>query len=335
MLLLPATVLFRHDSPKSLGEERNAKERDGGGQVSGYPAPVSLTVAVPFGVGSSVVYGTSIVVQHRTAQHHAEQHGQASAAGLWRLLRSPVWLLAIVGDFLGFVLQLVALSTGPVVVIAPLVVLMLPVSLFVSAMLGWHHPRGRDFLGVVAVVGGLAFFLALIGEPASGHVPRPRILAMTIALVLVVSFLVSFAVMGRGRIMRGAIYGGVAGACFGTVAVMVNAASNRLSRAGVHGLLATPRGLIPIAGMVLVGVGGIVLTQMSFQVGALAATLPANLATDPTTAVLLGVIVLHEHLPVSPWHIVAYLVCLVAVVAGAIRLAEAEAEVEAGTDPPP
>jgi drug/metabolite transporter (DMT)-like permease len=294
---------------------------------------MSLAVAVPFGVASAVVYGTSIVVQHRTAQDHADEGGQASAAGLWRLLRSPTWLLAIGGDFLGFVLQLVALSTGPVVVIAPLVVLMLPVSLFVSALLGWHHPRPRDYLGVAAVIGGLGVFLGLIGEPAVGHVPRPRVLTMTIALALVLSFLLSFAVTGRGRVVRGAMYGGVAGVCFGTVAVMVSAASQRLSRAGVHGLIATSRGLVPIAGMILVGVGGIILTQMSFQVGALAATLPANLATDPTTAVFLGVVLLREHVPLSPWHLVAYLVCLLAVLAGAIRLAEAEAEVEAGADP--
>jgi drug/metabolite transporter (DMT)-like permease len=289
-----------------------------------------MAVAVPFGVGSAVVYGTSIVVQHRTARQHSGDTGSASAAGLLRLARNPVWLLAIVGDFVGFLLQLVALSTGPVVVIQPLVVLMLPVSLFVSALLGWHHPKPRDYLGVLLVIGGLGVFLAIVGHPRHGHEPHARVLAMTIAVSLIVGFALCFAVIGRDRAVRGAMYGGVAGAFFGTIAVMVNAASHTLRRHGVHGVIASSHGLVPIAGMILVGCAGIVLTQMSFQIGTLAATLPANLAADPLVAVALGAIILHERLPLSVLHIVVYLLCLVAVVIGAIQLAAAEAEVEAG-----
>jgi hypothetical protein len=41
--------------------------------------------------------------------------------------------------------------------------------------------------------------------------------------------------------------------------------------------------------------------------------------------VLLGVVLLHEHIPHGPWHLLAYSLCVVAVVAGAIRLADPEA----------
>jgi drug/metabolite transporter (DMT)-like permease len=292
-----------------------------------------LVVAVPFGVASSAVYGTSIVVQHRTAQEHAGGSGSASAAGLFRLVRSPVWLHAIVGDFVGFLLQLVALSTGPVVVIQPLVVLMLPVSLFVSAFLGWHHPRPRDYVGVLLVVGGLGVFLALVGHPRHGHGAHPRVLAMTIALSLIAGFVLCFAVIGRNRALRGATYGLVAGGFFGTIAVMINSASHTLHHQGWHGVLLTSRGWVPIAGMILVGGAGIVLTQMSFQIGTLVATLPANLAADPLVAVVLGAMLLHEALPISAGHVIVYALCLVAVVLGAIQLAAAEAEVEAGAVP--
>jgi drug/metabolite transporter (DMT)-like permease len=291
-------------------------------QWCGYPADVSLVVAIPFGVASAVVYGASIVVQHRTAQQHADGDGEASAAGLLRLVRSPTWLLAIVGDFVGFVLQVVALSAGPVVFIQPLVVLMLPVSLGVSFVLGGHRPRVGDYLGVIGVLGGLGVFLALIGQPAAGHVPRPRILCMAIVLVLVVGAVLCVVVTARHRVIRGAMYGAVAGAYFGALAVMVDAASDRASRAGVHGLLDSPRGLVPLIGVAVLGLCGIVLTQMSFQVGALGATLPANLAVDPLVGVLLGVVLLHEHVPHTTAHLVAYALCLTAVVAGAIRLAD-------------
>jgi drug/metabolite transporter (DMT)-like permease len=281
----------------------------------------SLVVAVPFGIGSAIVYGTSIVIQHRTAQKHSEGQGQTSAAGLWRLARSPVWWLAIAGDIVGFVLQIIALSAGPVVFIQPLVVLMLPVSLGVSFLMGGHRPGLGDYLGVIGVLGGLATFLALVGEPGNGHVPHPRKIAMAVLVVLLVGLVFALVVAGRGRLIRGAVYGAVAGAYFGTLAVMVDAASDRASRAGLHGLLATPRGLVPLLGIVVLGLGATVLTQMSFQVGALGATLPANLATDPLMAVFFGVALLRERIPLGIGHCCAYVLCLAAVVGGAIRLA--------------
>lgn len=281
-------------------------------------------LAVPLGVAASVVYGTSIVVQHRTAQEHAEG-GETSAASLWRLARNPLWLLAVVSDFLGFLLQAAALSLGAVVVIQPLVVLMLPVALGVSFLMGGHRPRLGDYIGCLGVLGGLALFLALIGRPGDAHVPRPRILGLAVILVLLVGVVFCFVVIGRNRVFRGAVYGGVAGAYFGTLAVLVDAASDQAGRRGLQSLVTSPRGLVPLAGIALLGIAGIILTQMSFQIGALGATLPANLAVDPFVGVLLGAVLLHEHIPLSPGHLVAYLVCLAAVVAGAVRLADPHA----------
>jgi drug/metabolite transporter (DMT)-like permease len=295
---------------------------------------MSLAVAIPFGVGSAVVYGASIVVQHRIAQQHAGAGGLASMSGVVRMLKHPTWLLAIAGDFVGFVLQIAALSTGPVVVIQPLVVLMLPVSLIVSAVLGWHRPRPGDYLGVAGVIGGLAVFLCLIGNPAMVRLPRPHTFALAIGVVLVAGLILCIAVTGRNRVVRGAVYGVVAGGYFGMLAVLVDAASSRAADAGLHGLLATAKGIVPLIGVLVLGGGGIVLTQLSFQIGALAATLPANLAADPLTAVLLGVVLLHEHIPHGPWHLVAYALSVVAVVAGAIRLADPEAgPIDPDTEP--
>jgi drug/metabolite transporter (DMT)-like permease len=283
---------------------------------------MSLVVAVPFAIGSAIVYGTSIVVQHRTAQEHASDQGDASAAGLLQLARNPVWLLAIGGDLVGFLLQIAALSTGPVVVVQPMVVLMLPVSLGVNYLLGGHRPRLGDYLGVLGVLAGLGVFLALIGHPGPGHVPHSKVLGTAIVAVLVAGAALVLAVIGRSKVIRGAMYGAVAGVYFGTLAVLVDAASDRYVRGGMHALFATARGVVPLVGIVIVGVGGIVLTQVSFQVGALGATLPANLVADPATGVLLGALLLREHVPLSAWHLVTYGLCLAAVVAGAIRLAD-------------
>jgi hypothetical protein len=278
---------------------------------------MSLAVAVPLGVASAIVYGTSIVFQHSEAY----QHGKSDTKGLLALLRNPRWLMAIGGDFIGFLLQIAALSAGSVVVIQPLVVLMLPVALVVGWLTGGPPPRVGDYLGSLAIIAGLGVFLVLIGTPGEGHVPRSRYIAMTVLIVLAVGLLACLAVTGRNAIIRGATYGAVAGAYFGTLGVMVDAASDRASADGWHGLLQTGRGLVPLMGIALLGIGGIVLTQVSFQVGALRATLPANLAADPFTAVIIGALLLREHVPLDAGHLIGYALCLAAVIAGAMQLA--------------
>ena len=281
---------------------------------------MNLALAVPFGVASSVVYGTSIVVQHKVAQEHADD-GEESARGLMRLVRHPIFLLAIAGDFIGFVLNIVALSAGAVVVIQPLVVLMLPVALAVGYVMGGPRPTRSDYLGCVGVLGGLGVFLALIGAPATEHVPKPRYIGMAVVAVLVIGGVLVLVVSGRNRLIRGAMYGAVAGSFFGTLAVMVDAASDRVSAHGLSALFTTPRGAVPLISIVVLGAAGIALTQLSFQVGALGATLPANLAADPAMGVIFGAVLLREHVPLSVPHLIGYVLCLAAVIAGGIQLA--------------
>lgn len=278
----------------------------------------SLALAVPLGVCSALVYGTTIVFQHR--ESHNE--GQEDARHLLSLLREPRWLAAVFGDLLGFLLNAAALAAGPVVVVQPLVVLMLPVSLVVGWLTGGPRPQRIDYLSSLAVVGGLSGFLVLIGEPGIGQAPRARFFLLTVLVVLAVGAIVALAVRGRRGPVRGAVYGAVAGMYFGTLGVMVDGSSDVVSQRGWTGLVTTGRGIIPLIGIVLLGLSGIALTQVSFQVGTLVATLPANTAVDPFTAVLIGALLLDERIPFSALHLLGYAVCLAVVVAGAIRLAQ-------------
>jgi drug/metabolite transporter (DMT)-like permease len=216
-----------------------------------------------------------------------------------------------------------------VVLVQTLVVLMLPVSLFVGFLMGGPRPRVGDYLGCVGIFAGLAVFLSLIGEPHDGRVPHSRTMAEAVLIVLLVGLAVCIVASKRGVIARGAAYGAIAGTYFGTLAVMVDACSDRVEKDGFHGLIATPRGLVPLASIALLGLGGIVLTQLSFQVGALAATLPANLAADPVTGVVFGAILLKEYVPTDAWHCVAYALCLASVIAGTVRLAQPAAAAQA------
>lgn len=279
---------------------------------------MSLAAAVCFGTGSAIVYGISIVVQHGAAHTGA---GEEDPRGLLRLLRNPRWLMAIAGDLVGFLLQIAALSTGPVVIVQPLVVLMLPVALITGSFLGGPRPGGAEYLSMTAVVGGLTGFILMVGRARDPHPPDPWAAGLAIVVILVVGTALCLAVRGRRPGLRGAMYGSVAGACFGTLGVLVNTASYRIVGGRIMSLFTHPSGIVTLAGIVVLGTMGIVLTQISFQVGALAATLPANLSTDPLVAVVLGELLLREHLPHGPGYVVGYAVCLALILYGTIRLA--------------
>jgi drug/metabolite transporter (DMT)-like permease len=279
---------------------------------------VSLVVAVPFGVAAAIAYGAATAVQHQAAHTGT---GTADPAGLLRLLRDPRWLLSIGGDAVGLVCQVLALATGPVVLIQPLLVLTLPVSLFVGYLLGGPSPRRGDYLACLGIVGGLALFFAVLGTPGAGRDPHPRAILATVLIALLAGAALCALVARRGPTLRAGVYGGVAGAWFGTVAVLMNAAATQFKQHGFTGLVAQLAGLAPLLGTAVVGVLGMALTQVSFQVGALAASFPANKAADPVAAVVLGAVLLHERVPAGPVHLLGYLLCLAAIVGGAVRLA--------------
>ncbi len=277
---------------------------------------MSLAVAVPLGIASSLVYGSTIVVQHRASHNE----GQEDARDLLRLLRDPMWVAAVLGDFLGFVLNAAALAAGPVVVIQPLVVLMLPVALIVGWWLGGPRPTAMDYLGSLAIVAGLSGFLIMIGTPGAGHAPKARYFALTVLIVLAVGSAVALAVRSRGAVVRGAVYGAVAGMFFGTLGVFVDGLSDVVVRRGWAALVTTGRGVIPLIGIALLGVSGIVLTQMSFQIGQLAATLPANWRPTRSSPCSSARCCCASTSRSPPGHVIGYALCLAAVVPGAIRL---------------
>lgn len=283
---------------------------------------MSLIVAVPCGVAAAVAYGGATAVQHDAA-HTGD--GTVDARRLLALLRDPRWLLAIGGDGVGLLLHVIALATGPVVLIQPLLVLALPLSLVVRWGLGGPRPRRVDYLACLGILGGLGLFFVLIGNPgkASALGVRPALVAIGVALV--VGFAACAAVRGRTVPVRAAVFGGVAGGWFGLVAVLLNAAATVWRDRGLAGF-GQAAGLVPLIGLLVIGGLGVALTQISFQIGALGASFPANEATAPVVAVVLGGALLREHVPAGPLHLVGYLVCLTAIVAGTVVLANPKME---------
>ena len=80
----------------------------------------------------------------------------------------------------------------------------------------------------------------------------------------------------------------------GMVAVLTKVSTHRLATHGWHGLLTVPAPYLLVALAVTVTV----LQQSAFHAGALQASVPIMLVGEPVVAVLLGVVILGEHLVV-------------------------------------
>lgn len=283
-----------------------------------------LAVAIPSGLLSAAAYGAATAVQHSAVQHSVVHTGaqRADARGLLRLVRDPRWLLSVAGDGVGFALQLLALLTGPVVLVQPLLVLAVPASLVAGHALGGPRPRRGDYLACLAIIGGLGVFYLILGDPGVGRPPGARPIALATLFVLVVGGGFCGLVTRGSPTLRAAAYGAVAGGWFGLVGVLLDATSSTWAAGGAEALL-HPDGWVPLAGLVVTGAVAVILTQVSFQVGPLRASYPANESAAPVVAVVLGAVLLREAVPASAPALLAYLGCLVAIVAGTIRLATA------------
>lgn len=288
---------------------------------------MSLLLPVGCAVASAVAYGAATAVQHNAAHRNPEHHVAArpvpDARRLLALLVDPRWLLSVGGDTVGLALQVIALATGPVVVVQPVLVLAVAVALPVGWALGGPRPGLAQVLAALALIGALAVFFVLIGDPGLGRRLAPGTAAVTAAATLLVGGALCAAVRGASARVRAVVFGAVAGAGFGVVGVLLNATAQVVDADGWFGLR-TRAGMVPLVALIVVGAAAMALTQVSFQVGELAASFPANEAAAPFVAVVLGAALLHEHVPLSPLLAAAYLVCGAVVVAATVRLAGME-----------
>jgi hypothetical protein len=274
-------------------------------------------VAISCGVGAAVAYAGATATEHAAAHTGTGDHDRAGLVGL---VRNPWWLFGFFLDFVGLVLQIAALSAGTVVLVQPILVLSLPLSLPLRWMLGGPRPRPRDYLACAAILLGLSFFFFLLGTPAQSHVLHRRHALVAAIIALAAGGLACLWGHRRTAVVRAAVYGAVAGGWFGLVGVLLDASITTWRERGLPGF-EHPSGFIPVLGVLVIGALSIIVTQVSFQVGSIGASLPANLTAGPVVAVILGAALLRERVPATAPYLIGYLACLAAIVLGSIELA--------------
>jgi hypothetical protein len=290
---------------------------------------VTATVAITAALGASASAAVAAALQSRTAGHPPEQRTGAveGLSGFARQqLARGLWWAALVVQALGFGLHSLALSAGALTLVQPLMASAIVLALPLNHYLNRTKVTRAELLWAGLLSVGLSGFLATsaTGRPlVVGSVGRGSGGAALVA-VLLVAGCVWWA--GRSGSRRAA-------ALLGTAAAIAFAAEAALLQDVVGTVLTHPRAALDSPagyGLVVAGVAGVVLTQLAYRAGPIAAALPAIVTVNPLLSVVYGAVVLHDPFRHSPGAIGAELLCFALLVVGALALTRLSAPATSG-----
>lgn len=282
------------------------------------------TLVVAAALAGAVFTAIGIVVRQRATMDVPADQG-VSGLMVKTLLHRPLWWAGTGAAVTGYAFQAVALAYGSLILVAPLLVSALLFALPLSAWLS-HRRVSRSTWGWASVLTlALAVFVAL-ARTKSGDYEGSELSAVVAAIVCVA--LVSACLLASMRFAdwRRAILLAIGvGMLFGVVAVLTKIEMHLLTADSVLRALSSPVTYLLLA----VGVGATLLQQAAFHAGSLQASVPAMLVLEPVVAVMLGQVVLGEHLAVSTSSAVALAAAVAAMVAATIALGRDEGAYEA------
>lgn len=279
-----------------------------------------MLIAVGIALLSAACYAVSAVLQQNQASRHADGPG----ALVFRLVRQPLWLVAVAATLAGAGLHVAALVFGPLWVVEPPGVTTLVFALAFGVLFSRRAVSRIEWVAAGAVMVGVGTVVAF--APDQG---RPVHLALgaigwqvgrAAVIVLILLGLARF----LGRRSAAVIRAAAAATCFGTAAAMA-----RVGLSGMGSFAATA--LVAAVSAVV----GFALAQTAYRDGGLGAPLATLILIDPLVGIATGLVLLGGPVVLNPVHIVLATLGLVVTSAGICVLAGVRLPTRARPQPPP
>lgn len=273
-----------------------------------------MIIAILAAIAAGSCFSVGAVLQ-QSAARVVPQDKALSWRLLVTLMHRPVWLLGITSDFFSFGLQALALAFGPLALVQPLLVCGLLVALPVAVRMRRRRLGAREWLGTIAVAGGLAMFLVAASPSAGTAQPSTAKwigIIIAIGALMLVATAVGRAVTGT---LRPSLYAVAAGASFGLLAALTKTSTSLLGQGAVTFFTSWE----PYS-MAAVAVLGAIVQQSAFQAGPLPVSLPVMDAMEPAVATLLGVVAFGEQVSLSPVALTFQVVGMLALLSGIVTL---------------
>jgi drug/metabolite transporter (DMT)-like permease len=275
---------------------------------------MSQLIAVVAALAGSLVFGVSSVAEQRSTQR-VQNRPALSPRLLLDLVRQPLWLTGIGATLVGFTLQVVALSFGPLALVEPILISDLVIAVLISAALRkqWDPVM---LAGVVACAVGVAGFL-VVARPSGGRSDVSLVAVLPLAAGLAVVLAACLAVAGRNENARPLALALACGIDYGVAAFVV-----KLLTADFSGGLPQVFSHWPVYALIIIGPLGFLLNQNAFQQGILIAPVLAIITVcDPLVSIALAHFWLDEKLTSTPAAIAGEVITLLVMCAGIIVIA--------------
>jgi drug/metabolite transporter (DMT)-like permease len=286
-------------------------------------ALVGHGLVVLLAVLAAVFLAIGIVVRQRATIDVPQEHGVSSVMFL-TLLRRPLWWAGTAAAVAGYVFQALALANGSLLLVQPILVSALLFALPLSARLAHRRVSRGEWVWAVVLTAALAVFVLLARtEPGDyeASLPISALVALICTAAVCACVIVATRTMGWKRAVLLALAVGV---LFGVVAVLTKLVMHVLVHEGVRALISTPVLYL----LVVIAVFATFLQQSAFHAGSLQTSVPTMLVLEPVIAVILGAVMLGEHLAVSHLDAVVITVSTVAMAAATVALGRDEGAYE-------
>ncbi len=272
---------------------------------------------------AAVFLAIGIVVRQRATMDVPEEHGVSSVMFL-TLLRRPLWWAGTAAAIAGYLFQALALAEGSLLLVQPILVSALLFALPMSARLAHRRVTRGEWAWALLLTAALALFVVLARTRPGDYeasLPTSALVAVICTAAVMACVVVAIRKAGWRRAVLLALAVGV---LFGVVAVLTKLVMHVLVYDGVRALLATPVLYL----LVVLGIVAVFLQQSAFHAGSLQTSVPTMLVLEPVIAVVLGAVVLGEHLDVSRLDGVLIAISTAAMAAATIALGRDEGAYE-------
>jgi drug/metabolite transporter (DMT)-like permease len=273
-----------------------------------------VAVVVVFAVAAALVNAVTSFLQ-RLGVEGAPRTETLSNGVVAHAIRRPIWLFGFACMLGGFVFQALALHTGALAVVQPLLTTEL---LFVVLILwAWFGiaVRPRDWLYASLTIAGLATFLVVVAPTNPGHAPTTG--TWLVAMAATAGAVVSLAALSRSGPpwWRALILGAAASVGFALTAALTKAFSDAFA-VGISDVVTSWE----TYALCVVGLSSFVLMQHAFHAGPFAASQSTLILINPFVSVGLGAWLYGESFPRGAGVVVAAVLAVVVFGAGAIGL---------------
>jgi drug/metabolite transporter (DMT)-like permease len=291
--------------------------------VSSADVVTHLWIAVPAAIGSALSFGMTGALQH-TAAMRVEERKALNPGLLIDLGKQPIWLLSLFANALGTILQLVALATGPLVLVQPMLVSGLLFAVMIRSRLAHRRPPLYAIVGASLCAAGLAVFL-LLSRPSGGHewLSLSQALPLAAGLAAVLAICLGIASRFPGEPRSFALAAG-AGVLYGVTAGVAKLAIGLFETQGIVALVTS----WPLYAAAILGPMGFLLNQNAYQADRkMAPALAIITVTDPLVGIGVGVLWLGENLQSGLGPIIGQVLALAGLVYGVALLAHGAPQV--------